>query len=70
MYFQTDLDFINPLTEDCEYVLNNDTIYKLDETQQGLVKECLENHMDELVFPESEFNTLQQTILRPELKHF
>ena len=65
MSFQTDLDFINPLTEDCEYVLNNDTIYKLDETQQGLVKECLENHMDELVFPESEFNTLQQTILRP-----
>ena len=65
MSFQTDLDFINLLTEDCEYVLNNDTIYKLDETQQGLVKECLENHMDELVFPESEFNTLQQTILRP-----
>ncbi len=52
------------LTDDLEYVLLENTIYHLNSKQRFLLKECVNNNMDELVFSESEFPTFQKTLLR------
>lgn len=63
MYFQN-LGQIEALTDDYEYVLQNQFIYHLNKKQRFLLMECLNENIDELVFDDQEFDNFQKSVLR------
>lgn len=59
----TNTDELIILTDDCEYIFYNNTIYKLNEEQQLLIKEMKNQNIKQIVFEEKEFNDFQKNVL-------
>ena len=58
------LEKVEALTEDYEYVYYNDNIYQLTKDQIYFLKECLNSNLGELIVPEKEFPELQNHVIR------
>ncbi len=59
-----DMDSIETLTDDLEYVYDHTNIYHLNKKQRILLDFLRDNHLQEMVFPETDFMDFQKSILR------
>ena len=62
--FIGNIEDIELLTQDYEYVYYNQLIYHLNKKQQMLLEECIDSQMSEFVFTESEFTDFQKGFFR------
>lgn len=64
MHFESDIQYVESLTEDYEYILLSNVIYHLNKKQRVLLEECLNHNMKEFIFEESAFDDFQKSVLR------
>lgn len=62
--FKEDIEFIDPLTEDLEYVLFKNIIYRLNKKQRIFLEECMKENIKEFIFDEHYFSDFQKSVFR------
>lgn len=63
LQFNESIHDIIPLTDDYEYVFNQNVIYHLNEDQQLLLDQCIHKQIDKLSYPEESFSDLQRNMI-------